>query len=95
MTEKKTKKEVATKDVDTSNINFTYIIRNDGKTISKKFEWQATPKSVVATLLTILINDIKYNVDPSEYKEVLDLIGTQYARELLPELLETPEEPTK
>lgn len=64
--------------------NFTYSIINDGNQIKKQFDGIATPQQVIITLFSCMIGDIKTNVAPEEYENILDFFITQYKAQLLP-----------
>ena len=78
-----------------SEIDFTYTITNNWDTIKKDFKWTASPQDVVMTLLSCLISDVKTNLQESAYEEFLDIIGIEYAKQLLPHLLEKKESSEK
>ncbi len=84
-----------TPETKTLDINFTYIIKNDGKGITKKFEWTWGTEDVLLTLLTVLIQDVKTNINPEGYESFLNFIWTQYATELMPEKLITADKDSK
>jgi hypothetical protein len=65
-------------------MNFTYSIINDGKQIQKKFEWDASPQDVIMTLFSCMIGDIKTNIQPEAYEEILNYLVLQYKALLLP-----------
>jgi len=73
---------------DFNKINFAYVIKNDWKQISKKFEWEWGSEDIILTLLTVLISDVKTNIAPEGYKSFLEFINIQYVKELMPELIE-------
>jgi hypothetical protein len=65
-------------------MNFIYSITNDGKQIQKKFEWDANPQDVIMTLFSCMIGDIKTNIQPDAYEEILNYLVLQYKALLLP-----------
>lgn len=71
-----------------AEIDFTYTITNNWDKISKKFDGKAAPQDVIMTLLSCIIADVKTNLEESAYGQFLDIIWTEYAKQLLPHLLE-------
>jgi hypothetical protein len=68
-------------------ISFTYNITNDGHVIKKDFNGEASPQDVILTLFSCMIGDIKSNIHPSEYENILGFLVTQYRATLLPNVI--------